>query len=157
MKSYLCDLLTLRFLKITLEKVNIAPLRLRLGGIIIRIMIDFNKILLTLKQRRKEENKSQAELADLLHLTTSGYRKIENGQSPLSLDRFIKICAILGINPCQLMEGITDLSSKDLLQVENNRLTAEVDYLKEEIHYQRELNNKLLQLLNPKYIDLVVS
>lgn len=120
-------------------------------------MIDIQETLATIKARRQELNISQAEIAADLNLTTSGYRKLENGQSTLSLDRFILICSALHMNPCHILEGVTDISSKDLLLVENKRLNSEVDFLKSEIHYQRELNNKLLQLLNPKYVDLIVS
>lgn len=120
-------------------------------------MIDIERALQIIKDRRQEMGISQATIAEDLNLTTSGYRKIENGQSPLSLDRFIKICHLLAISPNKVLDGISETSSKDLLVIENKRLSSELDYLREEINYQRELNNKLLQLLNPKYVDLVVS
>jgi len=120
-------------------------------------MVNIDKLRSFLKARRLELKISQAQLATDLNLTTSGYRKMENGQSPISIERFVMICELLGSNPCELLEGITEVSSKDLLKIENKRLSSEVEFLKSEIHYQRELNNKLLQLLNPKYVDLVVS
>lgn len=120
-------------------------------------MVDIAKTLDILKARRTELKISQAQLAEVLHLTTSGYRKLENGQSPLSIDRFVTICTVLSINPCDILEGVMDVSPKELLKLENKRLTSEIEFLKSEVHYQRELNNKLLQLLNPKYVDLVVS
>lgn len=57
------------------------------------------RILQNIITRRKELNFSQADIADTLYISLSGYFKIENGTHKLDTHRLIDIAEILKIKP----------------------------------------------------------
>lgn len=58
---------------------------------------------------RKEMHLSQKNMAEKLGMSLSGYKKIEYSINKISLEKFIKICTILSLNPSiTIMEVIKD-------------------------------------------------
>ncbi|WP_420789086.1 helix-turn-helix domain-containing protein [Shewanella algae] len=59
----------------------------------------FNTVLaLTIKQKREEQKLTQAQVAELMGMTSAGWGKIENGQATLSIDNIYKFCKLKEIN-----------------------------------------------------------
>ncbi|WP_052074733.1 helix-turn-helix domain-containing protein [Shewanella mangrovi] len=59
----------------------------------------FNTVLaLTIKQKREEQKLTQAQVAELMGMTSAGWGKIENGQATLSIDNIYKFCQLKEIN-----------------------------------------------------------
>ena len=56
-----------------------------------------------IKELRKKKGYSQKYMADLLHLSNSGYAKIESGENVLSVERLLDICKILGVTSYNLI------------------------------------------------------
>jgi transcriptional regulator with XRE-family HTH domain len=54
-------------------------------------------ILEKIRELRKKKGYSQKYMADLLHLSNSGYANIEKGENVLSVERFLEICRILDV------------------------------------------------------------
>ena len=58
-----------------------------------------------LQQLRKRANLSQEALAEQLHITRQAVSKWESGQSVPDADTCVKLCALLGVTPNQLLLG----------------------------------------------------
>lgn len=66
-------------------------------------------ILHKIKELREEKNISQNKMSKLIFIGRSTYTKVENGEIELTLDRFMKICDVLGVKPAFfLFEEETD-------------------------------------------------
>jgi transcriptional regulator with XRE-family HTH domain len=61
-------------------------------------------ILTKIRDRRKEKGFSLENMADELHISPSAYRKIEDNQSKLSVERFVQIAAILEVPTSELLD-----------------------------------------------------
>ena len=61
------------------------------------------KVLKNIREARKRKGYSLENMATELNISDSAYRKIENNQSKLTLDRFLQIAAILNVTISELM------------------------------------------------------
>lgn len=59
--------------------------------------------LMVLKSLRAERNMPQQYIAEHLNKTTSAWTKIENGQSPLTMDVFCLVCSLVQVHPSQVI------------------------------------------------------
>ena len=66
-------------------------------------VIDIKKILDKIAKRRKKKGYSYENMAEDLGLTPSGYRKIEKGETKLSVERLFQIAAALDISVNKLL------------------------------------------------------
>ena len=80
-----------------------------------------------IKQRRKELNMKQAQLAEEVEISNNHMSSIENGKQKPSLDIFINICKSLGVTPDYLLLGAMHSHSipKDI--TDKLRLCSEPD------------------------------
>lgn len=53
---------------------------------------------------RRNKEYSQEYMAVMLHISQNAYSRLENGKTPLTLDRFYEICLILEIKPAALLD-----------------------------------------------------
>ena len=58
----------------------------------------YMKLIEAIAAERKSRNLTQENMAELLGIDTSTYSRIEQGRTELSLDRFMKIVEILGLD-----------------------------------------------------------
>jgi transcriptional regulator with XRE-family HTH domain len=61
-------------------------------------------VLTKIRDKRREKGFSLENMADELHISPSAYRKIEDNQSKLSVERMIQIATILEIPPSELLD-----------------------------------------------------
>ena len=68
-------------------------------------MLHFTKSLITtLRNKRLELNYSQFYMAYQLKISQNSYSKIENCYTKLTLEKFIHICALLGVDAYELLQ-----------------------------------------------------
>lgn len=65
--------------------------------------MDVKKVLDKIAKRRKKKGYSYENMAEDLGLTPSGYRKIEKGETKLSVERLFQIAAALDISVNKLL------------------------------------------------------
>lgn len=98
-----------------------------------------------IKNRRKEQQMSQAEIADKLSISQTAYYKIEKGETHLISDRLNKLAYILDIPEEELVFGYNTAHSAELL-AEKDRRIAELEKIIEDkeriIRLQEELLRK---------------
>lgn len=73
--------------------------------------IDYKLIGKRIKQARKDMNKTQDDLAEILEVSNSYISRIERGTTKLSLELLIKISTFLDIEPSYILTG--SISSSD--------------------------------------------
>ena len=67
--------------------------------------LHYQNMGMRIKTRRKELKIKQAELAEMLEISTNHMSSIENGKQKPSLDTFIGICKCLNVSPDYLLLG----------------------------------------------------
>ena len=67
-------------------------------------MIDYLK---QIKNIREDKDLTTTQMGNLLGMSHQNYTRIENGQQRLSVDTFIKICAIFKVDPAIFLEKKT--------------------------------------------------
>ncbi|MDR3594159.1 helix-turn-helix transcriptional regulator [Clostridium sp.] len=77
--------------------------------------IDYTVIGKRIKQARKENNKTQENLAEHLEVSNSYISRIERGTTKLSLELLVRICTYLNIDPSYVLTGSIS-SSHDYLR-----------------------------------------
>ncbi|MBS9779302.1 MAG: helix-turn-helix transcriptional regulator [Moraxellaceae bacterium] len=113
-----------------------------------------------IRAMREKQNLTQEEMADKLHMSTSGYAKIEQGKTKLFHEKLEHIAEVFGISIYQLMPpnsdiniSVTDNNSNYnmLCYVDNN---AEIEKLQLSLKYKDELlrqkdneNNALKEII----------
>jgi transcriptional regulator with XRE-family HTH domain len=55
---------------------------------------------------RRNREYSQEYMAFMLHISQNAYSRLENGKTPLTIDRLCEICGILQASPAELMDKI---------------------------------------------------
>ena len=61
--------------------------------------IDYRKIGVHLKDARKANSLSQAQVAASLHISVCAYGNLERGSQRINLTRLIQLCELLGVAP----------------------------------------------------------
>jgi transcriptional regulator with XRE-family HTH domain len=75
-------------------------------------------ILDIIKDKRKSVNLTQQEIAEKLDISRSQYVNIENGNSEMSLDKFLKLCEMLDLEMNSFEEKKSNEAKKDKLYQE---------------------------------------
>jgi transcriptional regulator with XRE-family HTH domain len=55
---------------------------------------------------RRTREYSQEYMALMLHISQNAYSRLENGKTPITLDRYYELCQILQIKPSELMDMV---------------------------------------------------
>jgi transcriptional regulator with XRE-family HTH domain len=111
------------------------------------VMEGVNGVLKRLFEARKKKGYSQADIAARLNISKDAYRKMENQQSPMSLERFIKACSVLEISFLTLLDETAEDTQAREFQARIMRLDLRLMELKSEREEQWLVINKLIQLL----------
>jgi len=109
-------------------------------------------ILKELIQFRKKLGYTRQELGELLNIHESSYRKIEQGQTVLSLPRFFQLCDFFKVSPIQLFEGLAMYEDFEVIRADFMRLKSNETYLKEENRFLKEKVDQLINVLEKKGI-----
>lgn len=55
---------------------------------------------------RRNREYSQEYMAFMLHISQNAYSRLENGKTPLTIDRYYEVCQILQIKPAELLHMV---------------------------------------------------
>lgn len=55
---------------------------------------------------RRNREYSQEYMALMLHISQNAYSRLENGKTPITLDRYYEICQILQVKPAELLDMV---------------------------------------------------
>lgn len=55
---------------------------------------------------RRNREYSQEYMALMLHISQNAYSRLENGKTPITLDRYYEICQILQVRPAELLDMV---------------------------------------------------
>ena len=61
-----------------------------------------------LRLLRRQMEYSQEYMAFMLNISQNAYSRMENGKTPLTVNRLFEICTLLKISPGELLEGDPD-------------------------------------------------
>jgi transcriptional regulator with XRE-family HTH domain len=64
-----------------------------------------------LRQLRRKMDYSQEYMAMVLDISQNAYSRLENGKTPITIDRLYDICHIFQISPCILLESLEEVDS----------------------------------------------
>lgn len=76
--------------------------------------IDYSIIGQRIKKARKEKNLTQEQLAEKIDVSIAFLSRIERGSSQINLKRLSQICEILGTTEGEILNGVSNHSSKYL-------------------------------------------
>lgn len=76
--------------------------------------IDYSVIGQRIKKARKEKELTQEQLAEKIDVSIAFLSRIERGSSHINLKRLSQICEILGITEGEILNGVSNNSSKYL-------------------------------------------
>ena len=76
--------------------------------------IDYSIIGQRLKKARKEKELTQEQLAEKIDVSIAFLSRIERGSSQINLKRLSQICEILGITEGEILNGVSNNSTKYL-------------------------------------------
>ena len=73
----------------------------------INTTIDYRKIGVHLKEARKANSLSQAQVAAFLHISACAYGNLERGSQRINLTRLMQLCELLGVAPGSILADCT--------------------------------------------------
>ena len=73
----------------------------------INTTIDYRKIGAHLKEARKANSLSQAQVAAFLHISVCAYGNLERGSQRINLTRLMQLCELLGVAPGSILADCT--------------------------------------------------
>ena len=76
--------------------------------------IDYTIIGQRLKRARKEKHLTQENLAEKMDVSIAFLSRIERGSSHINLKRLSEMCEILGVSEGEILNGVSNNSSKYL-------------------------------------------
>ena len=76
--------------------------------------IDYSVIGSRIKQARLAKNMTQEDLADKIDISVAFLSRVERGNSHINLKRLNQICEILGVTEGEILNGVSNNSSKYL-------------------------------------------
>ncbi|MGM9857991.1 MAG: helix-turn-helix domain-containing protein [Bacilli bacterium] len=97
------------------------------------------KVIEKIKIIRKQKKITQEQIANVLNMSKSNYCEIENAETRLTVEDFIKICEFLNIDINQL----TDQEDKILIEI-----------TEEEYKAIENLNNKIKNQINISKVNI---
>jgi len=85
-------------------------------------------IISIIYKRRQQLNYAQSYVASKMRLSQKQYSRIESGETNLKLDDFIRLCRILDIHPCDVLEetnmvaGFQECEKSKIIAVQKEKL-----------------------------------
>jgi len=85
-------------------------------------------IISIIYKRRQQLNYAQSYVASKMKLSQKQYSRIESGETNLKLDDFIRLCRILNIHPCDVLEeanmiaGFQECEKSKIIAVQKEKL-----------------------------------
>lgn len=73
----------------------------------INTTIDYRRIGAHLKEARKANSLSQAQVAAFLHISVCAYGNLERGSQRINLTRLMQLCELLGVAPGSILADCT--------------------------------------------------
>jgi len=61
-----------------------------------------------LRSLRRKQEYSQEYMAFMLNISQNAYSRLENGKTPLTINRLFEICALLKVEPGELLQADAD-------------------------------------------------
>ncbi|MFT6842704.1 MAG: transcriptional regulator with XRE-family HTH domain [Psychroserpens sp.] len=112
-------------------------------------------LLQEIRKRREEKKISQADLAELLNISSDAYRKIENESNGLSVNRLFNICQNLDFSLAMFFTSNRgEQINAEVLEIENTQLRKDLEYVIADVWYLRETNSKLMGIIGVNSINL---
>lgn len=116
---------------------------------------NIERFTILLRSLRAKNNLTQKYLAYQLGISQSQYNKLENGDTPITIDRIIKIAAIFNLDKKEFLKYIVDEGVDAGHLIENKQRTivaddADIEYYKNLTCY---LEKRFLKLYK-KYVEL---
>jgi transcriptional regulator with XRE-family HTH domain len=112
-------------------------------------------LLQEIRKRREEKKISQADLAELLNISSDAYRKIENESNGLSVNRLFNICQNLDFSLAMFFTSNRgEQINAEVLEIENTQLRKDLEYVIADVWYLRETNSKLMSIIGVNSINL---
>jgi len=103
-----------------------------------------SKVGESLKNYRELKSLSREDVADMLSMTSSGYGKIERGETDVPLSRLEQICNALGITLAQILQ----FEAQHIYHINNNGLVQGPGNKAENIHYHTDtFKDKYIEVL----------
>lgn len=102
--------------------------------------VDYKLIGIRIKEKRKENRKTQEQLAENLSVTVGYISQLERGITKISLETLSNICAALNCDMEYFVSGIT---------VENT------EYMKDELYHKALLLNNNQRRMISEIIDVI--
>ncbi len=102
--------------------------------------VDYKLIGIRIKEKRKENRKTQEQLAENLSVTVGYVSQLERGITKISLETLSNICAALNCDMEYFVSGIT---------VENT------EYMKDELYHKTLLLNNNQRRMMSEIIDVI--
>ncbi|GAA0524489.1 hypothetical protein GCM10009415_02180 [Chitinophaga japonensis] len=72
-----------------------------------------------LRSLRRKQEYSQEYMAIMLNISQNAYSRLENGKTPLTINRLFEICALLKVDPGELLQADTDALGEDKTKTGN--------------------------------------
>lgn len=112
-----------------------------------------DKLLVNISKKRRERDITQADMAEKLGLSETGYAKVERGETKLDVDRLHKIADILEINIAELIpfgdSSIVVYNNPDFnLSLDNEELEHIIVSLKHKLFAKDEIIRSLRQQIS---------
>lgn len=76
--------------------------------------VDYSVIGERLKKARKKKNLTQEQLAEKIEVSIAFLSRIERGSSQINLKRLSQICSLLDVTEGEILNGVSNSSSKYL-------------------------------------------
>lgn len=111
-------------------------------------------IIELIKQKRKLLGWSLKDTAEKFGLTTTGYAKIENGETSITLDRLYQIAEVFGVSVGELLGLDVQAVPNGEQARENEALKKEVERLQREVQDLREMKEGLEILIKAQVSKL---
>lgn len=112
---------------------------------------------------REQQNLTQETMAEQLNMTTSGYAKIERGETQLKFEKLEKIAQIFNMDIVELLElnkggdvliqspnNAGDNATTNYFLNANEKLSSEIEKLNLKLEYQAQLLINKDELINEK-------
>jgi transcriptional regulator with XRE-family HTH domain len=72
-----------------------------------------------IRNLRRNMEYSQEYMAFMLHISQNAYSRLENGKTPVTIDRLCEICQILQAKPSDLLDAIESATPKSVWRRSN--------------------------------------
>lgn len=113
-------------------------------------MANISEILVLIRNTRKEKGITHEEIAKSLGMTTSGYARIEKGETSMKLETYIDICKYLGVDLFASKPEENETSLITNKETDINSLSNEIRSTNKKIDNIEDKLEEILKLFKKK-------